>query len=191
MNMTTIIAQQRYDRVARALHWSIALLLLGQLLFGAQFSTLDLYLEADANWYRQWMPTHKSVGLTILLLMLARLAWRLTHRPPPLPDAVPTWQRRIAGGNHIALYALALMQPVLGLAQSSAYGATTRFWGLFVVPSIVPVQFSRPNTDTVRIAAQDLHTAVAVLLAVLIVTHVAAALWHGVVKRDGVLRRML
>ncbi len=189
--MTIPAADPKYDAVARILHWLIALLLLGQLAFGGWFSTLDLYTSADADWYRRWMPLHKSLGLTILLLMLLRLGWRLAHRPPPLPAAISPWHRRLAKASHAGLYTLAIIQPILGLTQSSAYGATTRFWGLFKVPSIVPEQFSRPNTDAVRLAAQDLHTAVAIMLVVLITIHATAALWHAMVRRDGVLRRML
>lgn len=184
-------APGRYDRVARALHWAVAVLLLAQLAFGAQFSTLDLYTTADAAWYRRWMPLHKSLGLTILLLMLCRLGWRLAHRPPPLPAGLPGWQLRAARLSHGLLYALAILQPLLGLAQSSAYGATTRFWGLFVVPAIVPAAWSRPHTDVFRLAAQDLHTVVAIAIVVLVGIHAAAALWHQFARRDGLLRRML
>jgi cytochrome b561 len=184
-------AAMRWTSTARALHWAVAALLVGQLTFGSAFGRLDLYQAADAAWYRHWIPTHKSIGLTLLLLMLARLGWRLTHPVPPLPGDLPSWQRRLATWNHRALYALVIVQAVLGLTQSSAYGATTRFWNLFRVPSIVPAAWSRPATDFVRRSAQDLHTAVAMLLALLIALHVTAALYHQFVRHDGVLGRML
>ena len=180
-----------WDRVARALHWIVAALLVAQLSIGALIVSLDMYATADVQTYLRWIPTHKSIGLTILVLMVFRVAWR-SQRPRPVPlGNPPVWQLRAARINHVLLYALLIVQPLLGLVQSSAYGATTTFWGLFEVPSIVPEAWSRPNTDVVRLAAQDAHTVVAVLLVVSIAVHVGAALWHHFVARDATLVRML
>jgi cytochrome b561 len=180
-----------WSAVARTLHWTIAAAVLVQLWLGAAFDRLDMYDPVDVAFYKAWMPLHKSLGLTVLLLMVARLYWRVTHEVPAHPSGMPAWQRRVARWHHRAFYALLLLQPVLGLAQSSAYGAKTLFWGLFRVPSIVPAAWSRPATDVVRKAVQDLHAYVGWLLAALIAIHVAAALYHHFVRRDGILTRML
>jgi cytochrome b561 len=177
--------------VARALHWTIAAAVLVQLAAGVLFDRLDMYDARDVAVYVAWMPLHKSLGLSVLLLMLVRWFWRATHPVPDFPADLPHWQRRIARWHHRTLYALLLAQPVLGLVQSSAYGAKTTFWGVLVVPSIVPAAWSRPATDVVRKAAQDLHSLVGWTLAALIGVHVLAALYHHFVRRDDVLRRML
>jgi cytochrome b561 len=173
------------------LHWAIAAAVLVQLWLGASFDRLDMYDPADVAVYKAWMPLHKSLGLSVLLLMVLRLYWRVTHPAPGYPPGMPAWQQRAARWHHRIFYALLLLQPVLGLTQSSAYGAKTTFWGLFRVPSIVPAAWSRPATDVVRRTAQDLHAYVGWLLALLIAVHVTAALYHHFVRRDGILTRML
>jgi cytochrome b561 len=181
---------QRWGRVARVLHWTVAALVIAQLAFGMRFARLDMYQSTDVAWYREWIGTHKSLGLTILLFVLARLAWRLSN-PTPSSAETPVWQRAAARLNHLLLYALLIVQPILGLAQSSAYGATTRFWNLFAIPSIVPLAWSRPATDIVRKTTQDMHAVTARVLLLLIAIHVLAALYHQFARRDGVLMRMV
>ena len=146
-----------------------------------------LFLSA---WLMGWSIA-PLVLTTILLLMLIRLGWRVSHPRPAWPPGLPLWQRRAAAINHGLLYALLILQPLLGLAQSSAYGATTRFWGLFEVPSIVPEAWSRPNTDVFRLAAQDAHSVVAILLVASIAIHFAAVIKHHWLDRVPVLGRML
>jgi len=180
-----------WGSVAKLFHWLVFALLIIQLSIGALIYSLDLYVKEDVDTYMRWIPTHKSVGLTILLLMLCRLGWRLSQTRPAWPAEMPTWQRRAAYFNHALLYGLLILQPLLGLTQSSAYGATTTFWGLFEVPSIVPEIWSRPNTDVVRLGAQDAHSWVAVLLVASVAVHIGAALRHRWVTRDQVLARML
>ena len=94
----------RYTRTAIALHWMIALLLLGQFAFGLMLD--DIPRGTPARGY--YVNLHKSTGILIGLLILLRLGWRLTHTPPPLPNSMPRWQRRAARASHIALYACML-----------------------------------------------------------------------------------
>src|SRR5260221_11078804 len=105
----------RYPRPAFPLHWLVALAVLGQIAFG---------------WYLQLIPRgvpdrtvfvnfHKSTGLVIGLLILFRLAWRLTHTPPPLPESMPAWERSAARVNHVLLYAGMLIMPVAGSPASN------------------------------------------------------------------------
>lgn len=180
-----------WTTTARALHWAIAGAVLIQLALGAAFARLDMYQAADVEFYKAWIPLHKSLGLTIFALMLVRWGWRATHPAPDYPPSMPRTQQQVARWHHRVLYGLLLLQPALGLVQSSAYGAVTRFWGLFTVPSIVPAAYSRPITDVVRKLAQDLHTYTGWFIAALIVVHILAALYHHFFLRDAVLMRML
>jgi len=104
---------ERYSRVAIALHWTLALLIVLQVVLGW--------------WMNEWVPDHSpmqkaiegvhiSVGLTVLILVLARIAWRLTHRPPPLPAGIPGWERMLAGAGHTLFYILMLALPLTGWA---------------------------------------------------------------------------
>src|SRR5258706_5781615 len=113
--MERSVAQARYTRTAVILHWLIALAVLGQIGFG---------------WYLQQVPRktpertiyvnyHKSTGMLIGLLILARVAWRLRHKPPPLPASMPLWGRRAAQSNHALLYACMLIMPLAGYAASN------------------------------------------------------------------------
>lgn len=189
--MTIDNSRTAWGSVAKSLHWLVFALLIIQLAIGAVISSLDMYRSEDVDIYLQWIPTHKSIGLTIFLLVALRLIWRWLQPRPEWPTTMSNGRRIIARGNHILMYVFLLLQPLLGLAQSSAYGATTRFYGLFEVPSIVPEIWSRPNTDVVRLAAQDAHKVVAVLLILSIGLHVAAALKHHFVDQDELLLRML
>lgn len=102
----------RYTAVARALHWIIAILILGNLVFGFAHDALP----------KDWavMPVHKSIGLTALALTLVRIIWRLTHPAPPLPAAMPAWEKGAAHATHVVFYALMLILPLSGWIMSSA-----------------------------------------------------------------------
>ncbi|HSN72841.1 MAG TPA: cytochrome b, partial [Steroidobacteraceae bacterium] len=175
----------------RALHWSIALLVALQIVIGVRIGLLDMYDPIDVEWYKRVIPLHKSIGLTILVLMLARVAVRRLGVTPTLPASTPRWQASAARVTHVALYALLILQPVLGYLQSAAYGATTRYFGLFVVPNVLPDAWQRPQSDALRLAAQNGHRIVAWLIAGLLIVHVLAALKHHFVDRDRVLVRMI
>jgi cytochrome b561 len=175
----------------RALHWLVAALVIAQLGLGLRIGVLDMYDPGDVESYKQWIPLHKSVGLTILLLMLLRLFVRRRNGVPRLPASTPAWQARAAHLVHASLYALLILQPVLGYLQSAAYGATTRFYGLFAVPNVLPAAWQRPQSDVLRLAAQDAHRLVGILIALLVALHVLGALKHHFIDRDVVLRRML
>jgi cytochrome b561 len=185
------VTNHYWTRTAKSLHWIIAAAVLVLLALGAAFDRLDMYAAPDVAFYKAWMPLHKSLGLTVLLLMLLRWAWRATHGVPPYPASMSPLQQGLARWHHRVLYALLLLQPTLGLAQSSAYGAKTLFWGLFTVPSIIPAAWSRPATDVVRKNTQDLHAVIGWTIAVLVLLHVSAALYHHLVRRDSILSRML
>lgn len=173
-------SETSYGIVARSLHWVIAALVLVQLGLGAYAANLPVSLAR-----LQWLTRHKSVGLAILTLMLLRLAWRLLDPPPPLPAFMPVWERRAALATHRLLYALLLLAPLAGWLHASAAGLSVNWFGLFLVPDLVP------KDRALAAVFWAAHVGLVAALAVLIAVHIAAALRHAFVLRDGVLERML
>jgi cytochrome b561 len=127
---------------------------------------------------------HKWAGIVILTLSALRLAWRLTHRPPP--DApMPAWQQRAAHATHRALYVLFFAVPLAGWAYSSAAGFPVVVFGVLPLPDFVPAE------RELAALLKPLHRLLAWSLAALVAMHVAAALKHQWIDRDGLLRRMM
>lgn len=127
---------------------------------------------------------HRSFGAVVLTLTALRLAWRLLHKPPPLPASVPAWQARVSRVVHWALYGLLFATPLMGWAGTSAYRAPISVFGLFFLPPIVTED--RALSEKLL----GLHVVLMLMLAALIVMHVGAALFHHFVGKDGVLARM-
>lgn len=128
---------------------------------------------------------HESIGITLLVVTLFRLGWRWRHPPPPAPPQ-PAVLRWAAGATHAALYGLLLTMPVVGLLATNAWGFPLRWFGLVPVPS--PVGRSEAWAPLLT----SLHGWMALALGLLLLAHAGAALlWHGLLRRDGVLRRML
>ena len=173
----------RYSGVAIALHWVLALALLGMVGFGLYMADLP-FSPARLKLYN-W---HKWAGVCVLVLSLARLLWRLTHRPPELPAAMqaamPAWQKLAHHGTHAALYALFFAIPLLGWAYSSAAGFPIVVFGVLPLPDWVPV-----STDLAE-ALKPLHKWAALTLTALVGLHVAAVVKHQLIDRDGLLWRM-
>ncbi len=184
-------AQQRYTVVAIVLHWLIAVAVLA--MFGSGLWMVDAIdvkeTRADAFTVYQW---HKSLGLTILVLMGLRVIWRLTHRPPELPAGMKPFEKLAAHGTHVAFYVLLVAAPLLGWAMVSAsvYGLPTIWFGLFEWPHL-PVLSELENKKPVEDAMRLAHGWVAWVLIGLVVLHLAAVVKHSVVDRDGLLKRML
>lgn len=169
----------RYTRTAIALHWGLALVLLGLLGFGAYMTSLP-FSPARLKLYN-W---HKWAGIVVLLLSVGRLAWRLTHRPPA-EVSMPGWQQRTAHATHGLLYLLFFAVPLAGWAYSSAAGFPVVLFGLWPLPDFVA-----PDRDLAE-TLKSLHGTLAWTLLALIVLHVAAAFKHQLIDRDGLLQRML
>jgi len=168
----------RYGALAMALHWVIAGLALAQIALGWWM----IGLSDNSGVQRDWFNLHKSVGLTIGVLMLARLAWRLSHGAPPLPGFMPRWQAQAAKASHFLLYAALIAQPVVGYLGSSFtkypikyFGTTLPAWGWDAPP--------------LKAIFSGVHFALACLITGLVALHIAAALRH-LGRRDGVFERM-
>lgn len=169
----------RYTGTAIALHWLLALALLGLLAMGAYMTSLP-FSPSRLKLYN-W---HKWAGILVLALSVARLAWRLTHRPPA-DAAMPAWQRRAAHAAHAALYLLFFAVPLAGWAYSSAAGFPVVLFGVWPLPDLVGPD--RALAETLK----SVHGTMAWTLLALIVLHVAGAMKHQLIDRDGLLHRML
>jgi cytochrome b561/polyisoprenoid-binding protein YceI len=168
-------AQQRYSTVAILLHWAIALALSFQLALG--FS-----MPKDERGFALFQ-LHKSVGITILLLTLARLAWRLTHRPPPAVEG--GFNGFLAKAVHTLLYVFMVAMPLTGWAvvSTSPIQVPTLFWGAIPWPHL-------PLAGSLNETAEGAHELLAWIGIALIALHVAGALRHQFLVKDGLLRRM-
>jgi cytochrome b561 len=172
--------KRHYDRVASALHWLIGIALLGQIGFGF---LLDEIAPRGTPSRGEVINLHKSIGIVLGLLILARLAWRLAHRPPAWPAAMPAWQRRAARLSHGALYLCMGVMPVSGYIASNFSKRGVKFFGVMFEPW-------GPDLPAVYQALNLLHVVTAWVFTALIALHVAAALRHALVDRDGIFMRI-
>ena len=169
-----------YTATAKLLHWLIALMIFGMLGFGFYMTGLDLS-PTKLELY-SW---HKWAGVTVFMLVLVRLAWRIGHRPPALPAHMPAIERLAAHAGHHLLYLLMLAIPLSGWLMSSAKGFQTVWFGVLPLPDLLAKDKALGNLlETVHVALN--FTLIAVLLG-----HVGAALKHHFIDRDDVLTRML
>lgn len=170
----------QYTRTAIALHWLVALLLAGAFAVGLYMH--DLPLSPMKLKIYSW---HKWAGVTIFLLVTIRLAWRLGHRPPALPEAMPRWQQVAAHGLHHALYLLMVAIPLSGWLMSSAKGFQTVWFGVLPLPDLVG------KDEALGKLLETVHMGLNYMLLALVVAHVAAAVKHHLVDKDDILARML
>ena len=173
-----------WGAVTKALHWSIALLIIGTSILVLHVNDSTYWFKSTAAIFVKYIHWHKAFGLLALTLILLRLWWR--HRQPVAVTAVLTpfehrWSHRV----HLALYALMLAVPVTGWLSSSFFGSPTNVFGWFTVPNIVP------ENRTLLPVAYWAHFGLAWALILLVAAHAGAAFYHHFVRKDGVLRAML
>lgn len=173
-------ASIHYTRTAKVLHWSMAILLPAMMALGFYMQALPFSPEK-----LQLYSWHKWAGVSLFLLVLLRLSWRMLHRPPPLPASMPSWQMRAAHISHVALYVLMLTIPLSGWLMSSAKGVQTVWFGIIPLPDLLPAN------EVLGDVLGNVHLGLNLGLIVLVLLHVAAALKHHFIDRDPGLVRML
>ncbi|MBI1395272.1 MAG: cytochrome b [Betaproteobacteria bacterium] len=173
---------QRYTTVAITLHWLIALTILSNFALGLYMS--DLPLSVGPIKLRLY-AYHKWAGVTVFVLVLLRILWRMTHRPPPLPETMKTWERTVANVTHVMLYLLTLAVPLSGWLFSSAKGFQTVYFKVLPIPDLID---KNPLLADLLV---EWHESLNYIMAAVVVLHVIAALKHHVRDRDDVLARML
>lgn len=169
-----------YTRTAIGMHWLVAFAIVATFSVGLYMP--DLPLSPDKLKLYSW---HKWAGVTIFLLVLFRLAWRLTHRPPAPPPGISAWQRIAAEATHFVLYVLMIIVPLSGWLMSSAKGFQTVYFGLLPLPDLLAK--NKELGDVLAVVHQTLNFT----MAGLVVAHTGAAIKHHFLDRDNVLRRML
>ena len=169
--------RNRYSIVSLILHWLIAALVV------TQVALITVYESTES---RDFVNAHKSVGLTILVLTLVRLGWRIANPAIPLPDTMRRWERLLARATHVLFYVFMIGMPLAGWAASSAAGLDILWFGLFPWP-LLPIGGGREMEGQLM----DMHELAAKALYVLLALHVVSALKHHFVDRDNVLHRMI
>ncbi|MFH5926384.1 cytochrome b [Roseomonas xinghualingensis] len=175
-------APLRYDTASRTFHWVTVALVLATIALGLWIA----HARPEEEAFKLTLYNiHESIGVTIWIITLARLAWRLGHPAPPLPAELPRAIRIAARANHSAFYLWLLTMPLVGFLATNAWGFPLRWFGLIPLPD--PVGKNIPLAETLT----AIHRLMAWTLGAMIVLHVFAALWHQAVRRDGTLRKML
>ncbi len=168
----------RFTPLQRALHWIMALCILATLFIGVHM------VSTIRPTYLTLIAIHKPLGIVILVLALIRLGVRLRSGAPPLPNDLPALMKLGAYLSHVALYALMIAVPLIGWAMLSAGGYPVTLWDGFSLPPIAP------QSDGLHTILWVAHVSLALLFFAVILLHVAAALFHALVRRDGVFEAM-
>jgi cytochrome b561 len=171
----------RYSAPARFFHWSVAILMLVVWPVG---QVIDWVYEIE------WAKTlgyavHENLAVLIWVLVLARLAYRWLNPPPPLPASMPKVQQLAAHAVHAGLYMFLFLMPIVGFVATNAWGFPLDLAGLLPLPDPIG------NNEAAGKVLSWIHEYAAYVLLALIVIHIAAALFHHFVQKDGMLRRML
>lgn len=170
--------QPMFHPFARVIHWLMATMILAMLFIGAG-------MVSTVSEKHQWLVgIHKPLGAAVFVLALVRLGFRLMHPAPPLPDDLPLWQKLAAHASHWLLYALMLAMPLIGWGMLSAGGYPVTLGGGIQLPSILPAN------PALFAWLRESHRYLAWLFFLTFLAHMGAALMHGLIRRDGVLRSM-
>jgi cytochrome b561 len=169
---------RRFTPLQRALHWIMAVCILAMLFIGVGM------VSTIAPEYLTLVSIHKPLGILILILALIRLVVRLRYGAPPLPLDLPEPMKLAAYLSHYALYALMIAMPLIGWAMLSAAGYPVALWPGFWLPQIVP------QSASLHTLLWNAHFYLAFLFFALILMHLAAGLFHGLIRRDGVFDAM-
>lgn len=179
---------ERYGLVAIIFHWTIAFAILGMLLLGAVMVRVTPGSSQQFELYQ----LHKSVGITVLVLSILRLLWRLTHAAPALPTTLRPWEAGLARITHVGFYVLMLLLPFSGwmMVSASVWNFPTVIFGTFTLPHL-PILSTLPDKKPVEDALKEVHEWLAIGLFALFLLHLAGASRHHFVLKDETIGRML
>ena len=181
---------RRYNRTAMVLHWLVAALLLVNVVYGLEAANAD-----DAH-VRPLIDMHKSIGITLLGLVLLRILWRVGHKPPALPRSYPAYERKGAHLAHLLLYAVMLLLPLTGYIHDSAWKLSAthpiELYGLVHFPHIGFIESLPVATkEGVHSAFGAAHVWLGYALYALFALHIAGVLKHHAIDHESELSRML
>ena len=184
--MLSSTTSSSYTSVAKFLHWLIAICIIAMLAIGWIMGSLPNGPDKFALF-----QLHKSIGITILFLSLFRLGWRLTHKAPPLPAAMPRWEKMAAETAHVFFYIIIIGMPLTGwvIISTSPLNMPTLLYGFIPWPQL-PFLPNLENKRDIRHLFGNIHGLLAYFTAALIVLHIGAAWKHHLFNRDDVLTRM-
>lgn len=169
-----------YGAITKAFHWSMALIIIILLAMGLTMDELPMGATKLTVY-----TLHKSLGVTVLLLALGRILWHIVSHRPKAVASMPKRDQLAAGAMHYLLYFLMIFMPLTGWLMSSAAGRPVSFFGLFTLPDLVGIDKEASHVYKER------HEMIGTVIIVCVALHAAAAVWHHVAKKDGVLKRML
>lgn len=204
MSEAATLPGRRYTAVAAVIHWLTVLAVFT--LIGVGWKMVSIADEMENPLKMQLYNFHKSLGLTVLLLTLLRIAWRLGHKPPPLPAHMRPIERLAARLSHLGFYVLLVVLPLSGWIFTDSVGFPAPFWGLGEMPALYRWDEASKTATLFRViplrgvfadgvaawkTMQASHRLIGYAMMALIVVHVAAALKHSFVDRDGLILRMV
>lgn len=182
------------------LHWLIGLSIIFMFLLGwfmeglpkeaPKSATYDLFnlglytweLASETSPRSFYFNLHKSIGLTLFALILFRVFWRFTHKPPALLPTMKSWEKKLAAGAHHGLYLLMILTPLAGIIMSVASKYGIKWFGIEVIPGL--------DFPSIRELFIEFHEIFGLLIVFILIFHIAGALKHTIVDKDGTLRRM-
>jgi cytochrome b561 len=173
-----MISQARFPAASRLLHWMMAPMIVAMLFIG-----VGMAASVSAR-YDLLVSIHRPLGIAILVLCVLRIVNRFINPPPELPDSLPSLQRFAAKASHVVLYALMFIMPLVGWGMLSAARYPIVLYGPLRLPPILP------HNLTLYAWLRDLHAGLAYLFFATFLAHFGAALFHGLIRRDGVLGSM-
>ncbi|HCK04015.1 MAG: cytochrome b [Methylophilales bacterium] len=199
-NYSFLSKTTRYTNMAIFLHWLIGLSIIFMFLLGwfmeglpkeaPKSATYDLFnlglytweLASETSPRSFYFNLHKSIGLTLFALILFRVFWRFTHKPPALLPTMKSWEKKLAAGAHHGLYLLMILTPLAGIIMSVASKYGIKWFGIEVIPGL--------DFPSIRELFIEFHEIFGLLIVFILIFHIAGALKHTIVDKDGTLRRM-
>lgn len=184
------MTENKYTKTAMFLHWIIAVLMIANISLGWVADSLP------EDWIRFTIDTHKSIGISVLCLVLMRIFWRLGHRPPNLPDTFKHWEKKLSHLGHWGLYVLMVLVPLSGWMHDSAWkDAATHPMQLFYTipwPRIGWIEQIEPALkEKLHDAFGEAHELFSYVLVILFVLHIVGVIKHKLIDRHSIMHRML